>query len=80
MTDTTMIFETLKSAFGLSTHNNNRFKKAIESIKWDNHYKADDEHYYEVGDMTFITPSLNPFECDAWRKPAAFINHSYIEF
>lgn len=80
MTDTTMIFETLKSAFGLSTHNNNRFKKAIEGVKWENHYEADDEHYYEIGDMTFITPSLNPFECDEWRKPAAFINHEYIEF
>lgn len=80
MTDTTMIFETLKTAFDSSTRSNNRFKKAIESVQWENHYEADDEHYYEIGDMTFITPSLDPFECDEWRKPAAFINHGYIEF
>lgn len=74
------IFESIKEAFGASTHNHNCFAELLNSIKWENRFEADEEYYFELGDMTFITPSLDPFACDKWSRPGAiFRGNGYIE-
>ena len=73
------IFETLKNAYETSTHNNNRFTAILSSIKCDSEFYAYGEYYFIKGDMTFTTPSLNPFNMD-WKPSALFNDVSYIEF
>ena len=75
------IFESIKEAFETSTQNYNRFAKKLDSIKWDSKFFADDEFYFIKGDMTFTTPSLDPFEVTRnWMPSAIFADGSYIEF
>lgn len=50
------IFETIKEAFETSTHNNNRFLKALKSVKWEAEFTADGEFYFCLGSLTFTTP------------------------
>lgn len=73
------IYFKLKEAYDITTHNNNYFAKALESIKWDNTFFADGEHYFIKADMTFTTPSLDPFNMD-WRPSALFEDGSFLEF
>lgn len=73
------LFYEIKEAFETSTHNQNRFAKALESVKWDNTFFADGEHYFIKADMTLTTPSLDPFNM-AWKPAALFEDGSYIEF
>lgn len=73
------IFETIKNAYETSTYNNNRFATILSSIKWDSEFYADGEYYFIKDDMTFTTPSLNPFNMD-WKPSAIFNDGSYIEF
>lgn len=75
------IFEKLKTAYECSTPSNNLFKKAINSIKWENTFVEDSEYYYCYGDLCFVTPSLNPFDCDKYSRPSAmFTGGTYVEF
>lgn len=75
-----MIFETIKEAYETSTRNANRFAAALDSIKWDDHFIADGEHYFRKGGLTLVTESLDPFVCAGWNKPSAlFADGSYIE-
>ena len=76
------LFEKLKEAYEISTHNNNRFLKLINSIKWDSKFYADGEHVFNKGSLSFATPSLDPFECTKdWKPSAIFMNDgSYISF
>ena len=67
------IFYNIKEAFETSTHNNNRFADCIKSINWDNTFFADDEYYFVKGDMTFTTPSLDPFDMP-WEASATFFS------
>jgi hypothetical protein len=73
------LYYKIKEAYEISTHNTNYFKKALESIKWDNTFFADGEHYFIKADMTFTTPSLDPFNMD-WRPSALFEDGSFLEF
>lgn len=75
------IYEKIQKAFGESTLNNNKFKKALDSIKWDCTFFADVEYYFLIGKLTITTPSLNPFVEMDW-KPCAFFSgeNSYLEF
>ncbi len=73
------IFEALKEAYETSTPNNNRFAAKLSSILWDAEFYEDEEYYFLKGDMTFTTPSLNPFNMD-WKPSAIFKDGSYIEF
>ena len=75
------LFTNLKEAFNASTHNNNLFADLIGRIRWDDTFFADGEHYFVKGNMTFTTPSLNPFEITKnWMPSAIFSDGSYIEF
>lgn len=73
------IFEILKEAYETSTHNINRFAEKLSAIKWDNEFRADDEYYFIKDDMTFTTPSLDPFKTE-WKPSAMFKDGSYLEF
>ena len=59
--NTLNLFYQIKEAFETSTHNTNRFKKFLESIKWDSTFEADVEFYFNKNDFCFTTPSLDPF-------------------
>ena len=65
------IFEKLKNAYECSTHKANYFKQALESVKWDCTFFADEEYYFISGDLTFTTPSLDPFNMP-WKPSAMF--------
>lgn len=52
----------LEEAFGASTKSYNRFKEFVISLGWDCSFYADGEYYFVKDDITFTTPSLNPFE------------------
>lgn len=75
----TKIFEKLKTAYECSTLNNNLFEKAIKSIKWESTFYADGEYYFNIGNMSFTTQTLNPFQMD-WKPSAIFSDGSYMEF
>ena len=77
--NTLNIFYKLKNAFECSTHNNNLFEKALKSIKWENTFFADGEYYFIKGDLTFTTPSLDPFNMD-WEASAIFADGSVLTF
>lgn len=77
--NTLTIFENLKTAFECSTHSNNLFEKALKSIKWENTFFADDEYYFIKGDLTFTTPSLDPFNMD-WEASGIFRDGSVLTF
>ncbi len=75
------IFEKIMEAFETSTPSNNRFLSVINSIRWDEKFFADGEHYFCKGGFTFTTPSLEPFEISRdWMPGAMFSDGSYIEF
>lgn len=75
------IFDQLKEAYEVSTLNTNHFERVLNLIKWDNKFFTDGEHYFIKGDMTFTTPSLNPFEISKdWKPSAFFADGSYMEF
>lgn len=73
------IFNNLKDAFERSTKNNNLFEKALLSINWDNQFQADEEHYFIKDDLTFTTPSLNPFNMN-WEPSGIFRDGSVLAF
>ena len=80
MTELT-IFNNLKEAYETSTHNFNRFEKAISSIAWDEKFEADGEFYFCLGAFTFTTPSLDPFKITRnWVPSAIFSDGSSIYF
>ena len=73
------IYEAIKEAFETSTLRVNRFERVIRSIRWDNQFEADGEYYFNLGAMTFTTPSLNPFEITKdWRPSFIFEDGSMI--
>lgn len=71
------IFYNIKEAFGASTHNCNRFAEALNAVKWDAQFEADNEYYFVKGDMTITTPSLDPFNMD-WEATAIFNDGSML--
>ena len=71
------IYESLNEAYGKSTLNNNLFKKAVESVKWESVFKADGEIYFQFGKLTLTVESLNPFK-EAW-KPSVIIGTFFRE-
>jgi hypothetical protein len=73
------IFYKIKEAYETSTRNNNYFAEALKSISWDDTFFADGEHYFIKADLTFTTPSLDPFNM-AWKPSALFADGGYLEF
>ena len=71
------LFYNIKEAFETSTLNNNHFVQALNAVKWDAQFKADNEYYFVKGDMTITTPSLNPFNMD-WEASAIFNDGSVL--
>lgn len=65
------IFEKLKNAYECSTRRANYFKQALESVKWDSTFFADEEYYFIKDDLTFTTPSIDPF-CTEWAPSGMF--------
>ena len=75
------LFHTIKEAFEVSTQNHNSFVEKLNSIKWDSKFFADDEYYFIKDDLTFTTPSLDPFKVSKeWMPAGIFADGSYIEF
>lgn len=72
------IFTAIKEAFETSTHNDNKFARLLNRVKWEDTFQADGEYYFVLGNMTFTTPSLDPFNL-SWRPSALFTDGSYIE-
>ena len=73
------LFLNLKEAYETSTLNNNNFKKAIDLIKWDNIFTADNETYFVKGSFTLTVENLNPF-AENWKPTAFFEDGSVISF
>lgn len=71
------LFYNIKEAFEASTLNNNYFAQALNAVKWDAQFKADNEFYFVKGDMTITTPSLDPFNMD-WEASAIFNDGSVL--
>ena len=66
------ISQKLQDGWETSTRKDNRFAQAIASIPWDVTFKADGEYYFAYRDYTFTTPSLDPFDVEAFFcKPHA---------
>lgn len=75
------IFNKLENAFNASTQSNNLFKRALETIAWDERFYADGEYYFVKGRACFTTTSLNPFEITRDRLPEMlFSDRSLIAF
>lgn len=75
--DTFNLFLKIKEAYETSTHNHNRFRELLDSVKWDNTFFADGEYYFIKGNMTFITPSYNPFDMQ-WKPSAIWDDGSAV--
>lgn len=73
------LYENLKNAYEVSTHNHNSFKQAIKSVNWDEKFFADNEYYFVKGDLTLTTTSLNPFEVE-WTPEVLFADGSLLTF
>ena len=59
------LYELLKDAYESTTKNYNRFKKVIESTKWDNTFSADGEHYFIKDNFTLTSTKWdNTFSAD----------------
>lgn len=71
------LYYNIKEAFETSTHNTNRFAAVLDSVKWDSVFFADGEHYFVKDDMSFTTPSLDPFNMP-WQPSAIFNDGSVI--
>jgi hypothetical protein len=67
------IYEKISNAYETSTPANNKFAKAIQSIKWEKTFEADGEFYFFTKGLTFTTPSLDPFNLD-WKPSFLFAN------
>ena len=73
------LFERLKEAYGTSTLADNRFAKALNSIKWDTTFYADGEHYFMKDGFTLMVENLNPFE-EEWKPSVMFSDRSMATF
>ena len=71
------LYELLKDAYESTTKNYNRFKKVIESTKWDNTFSADGEHYFIKDNFTLTIENIDPFK-EAW-KPTVWIGSDYYK-
>lgn len=73
------LFETLKESYYSSTTNNNRFENRINSIVWDNIYKADCETHFVKGGFTLSVENINPF-IENWKPTGFFSDGAVLEF
>lgn len=73
------LFYKLKNAYEVSTRNYNSFKQALESVKWDETFYADNEYYFIKGGFTFTTTSLDPFEVE-WKPEALLDDGGLLTF
>lgn len=71
------LYYKIKEAYETSTHNCNRFSELLNRINWDSSFFADEEFYFIKGDMTFTTPSLDPFAMK-WEASAIFTDGSVL--
>ena len=71
------LFYKIKEAYEASTHNNNYFADFLGSINWDATFFADEEYYFIKGNMTFTTPSTDPFAMK-WEASAIFNDGSVL--
>ena len=65
------IIETLNTAYGTTTPADNKFEKAINSIKWEKTFEADGEKYFVLGDLTLTVEDLNPFN-ENWKPTVMY--------
>ena len=72
------LFLEIKEAYGKSTMVNNLFENLLNSIVWDNKFKADGELYFCFGGLTLTTESLNPFKME-WKPSVLFSDGSLLE-
>ncbi len=73
------LYEKLKEAYETSTHSNNRFKTAINSIRWDNIFNADGETCFCLKGFSLMVENLDPFN-EAWRPSVFFSDGTFLEF
>lgn len=73
------MYEKLKEAWETTTQSCNRFKKAIEAIKWENTFQADGETYFIKGGLTLTVENLNPFK-EQWHPEVMFSDGTIITF
>lgn len=71
------LFLKIKEAYETSTHNHNRFRELLNSVKWDNTFYAENEYYFLKDDMTFTTPSYDPFNIK-WKASAMWDDGSVV--
>lgn len=72
------MIENLKNAYGSSTHKENLFKQAIESVKWDDTFKTvDDTKVFIKNNVSLEVHSLDAFDP---IRPSVLIGNEIIFF
>lgn len=77
--DSVDLYFTLKEAYETTTMNCNRFKKAINKIKWDKIFEADGETYFVLGGLSLTVENINPFKAQ-WKPTIFTPDNSILEF
>jgi len=73
------MYDTLKNAYEISTLKVNKFKEAIDKIKWDHNFEADGEIYFVKDKFTLTIENIDPFK-ERWSPTVFFSDNSMIQF
>ena len=73
------LYEILKQGYEITNQKINRFKDAIDKIKWDQVFKADGEIYFVKDGFTLTIENIDPFK-EQWKPTAYFTDGSVIQF
>ena len=73
------LYEILKEGYETTSQKINRFKDAIDRIKWDQTFEADGEMYFIKNGFTLTIENIDPFK-EQWKPTAYFADGSVIQF
>ena len=73
------LYEILKQGYETTNQKINRFKDAIDRIKWDKNFEADGEIYFVKDGFTLTIENIDPFK-EQWKPMAYFSDGSVIQF
>ena len=73
------LYEILKEGYETTSQKINRFKDAIDRIKWDQTFEADGEMYFIKNGFTLTIENINPFK-ENWKPTVYFSDGSVIQF
>ena len=77
--DSVDLYFKLREAYDSSTASWNRFKEAIDKIKWDKIFEADGETYFVLGRLSLTVENIDPFKAQ-WKPTIFTPDNSILEF